>query len=144
VHDPAASSEALLTEPVNNYRRWVNGPWPVVELAGQNKAGEWTETKENRLQSLVSRAHMLGYWIRFYTLDGGSDEHFKKMGWFTGYNFGSQDAAMKRWNAAVRDGVDFIASDHYEDVAQTIKSEQKSASNQKPANATNGAQDRQQ
>jgi predicted metal-dependent phosphoesterase TrpH len=144
VHDPNASAEALLTEPVNNYRRWVNAPWPVVEPEGQNKAGEWTDAKENRLQLLISRSHQLGYWIRFYTLDGGSPEDLQKMGWFAGYNFGSSDSARKRWSAAVRDGVDFIASDHYEEVAQTIKSEQKGVANQKPDSApgSGGAQTR--
>jgi hypothetical protein len=123
VHDPSASAEALLAEPMNNYRRWVNAPWPVVEPEGQYRAGEWTQAKQNRLQSLISRAHQLGYWIRFYTLDGGSPEQLAKMGWFAGYNFGSSDAAMKRWIATVREGADFIASDQYEELSHVVKAE---------------------
>ena len=123
LHDPNASAEALLAEPVNNYRRWVNAPWPVVEPEGQKKAGEWTPAKKVRLHSLISRAHQLGYWIRIYTLDGGSPEQLKNRGWFAGYNFGSSDAAMKRWIAAVREGADFIASDQYEELTDVVKAE---------------------
>jgi hypothetical protein len=123
--DPKASPEALLTTPVDNYRRWVNFPWEMVEPDGQNRAGDWTQTKQERLRSLISRAHQLGYWIRFYTLDGGLAEQFQRMGWFSGYNFGSSDAAAKRWTAAADEGADFIASDHYEELNRMIAAESK-------------------
>jgi hypothetical protein len=123
--DPNASPEALLTAPVNNYRRWVNFAWTVVEPDGQNRAGDWTPAKEYRLRSLISRAHQLGYWIRFYTLDGGSAEQFERMGWFAGYNFGSSDAAVQRWTAAIHEGADFIASDHYEELNRVITADAK-------------------
>jgi hypothetical protein len=40
------------------------------------------------------------------------------MGYAPGYNFGSQDAARIRWRAAVDAGVDFIATDQYEEFSQ--------------------------
>ena len=75
--------------------------------------------KAAALQSLVNRAHSLGYWIRFYTLDGfvSSDNR----GWDNGYNFGSRDAVHIRWRAALKAGVDFIATDQYEDLAAVTK-----------------------
>jgi hypothetical protein len=123
--DLNASPEALLTAPVNNYRRWVNFAWRVIEPDGQNTAGEWTQAREERLRSLITRAHQLGYWIRFYTLDGGSAEQFERMGWFVEYNFGSSNAAVQRWKVAVQDGADFIASDHYEELNRVIAAESK-------------------
>jgi hypothetical protein len=120
VHDVTSSPEALLPEPANSYRRWWNNPWQVVEPESQDKAGAWRDAKEKRLQSLVAHAHDYGYWIRFYTLDGGSADQFKSMGWFPGYNFGSIEAAKKRWVAAVRAGADFIASDQYKEVTELV------------------------
>jgi predicted metal-dependent phosphoesterase TrpH len=125
VHDDLASPEALLAQPVSNYRRWVNFAWPIVEPEGQNRASEWTPAKETRLQSLIARAHELGYWIRFYTLDGGTSEQFKENGWLDGYNLGSLDAACPRWAAAIREGADFIASDHYEQLSRLIRTQQR-------------------
>jgi hypothetical protein len=116
-----AAPETLVSVPANNYRRWWNNAWSVVEEGGQTKAGDWTAQDQSRLQALVQHAHRLGYWIRFYTLDGGSAEQFRTHGWFDGYNFGSLSAAELRWKAAEQAGADFIASDHYESVAKTVK-----------------------
>jgi hypothetical protein len=74
-----------------------------------------------RLQALVTRAHSLGYWIRFYTLDGFTPEQGKQNGWFESYNFGSLESAQQRWQAAVDAGVDLIATDQYEDLAAFAK-----------------------
>ena len=63
-------------------------------------------------------AHDAGLWIRFYTLNGHSTEHGERMGWTPGYNFTSLDAARIRWRAAIAAGVDFVATDQYEDYAQ--------------------------
>ena len=39
-------------------------------------AGDWTNTDAVRLQSIVDRAHELGYLVRVYTLNGHpEDEH---------------------------------------------------------------------
>jgi hypothetical protein len=114
------SPQQLLTERPTNYRRWWNNSWYEVEEGGQPHAGDWTVADASRLRALVNHAHQLGYWIRFYTLDGfpkGNDE-----GWFQGYNFGSLQAAQIRWKASLEAGVNFIASDQYEDLAATVHS----------------------
>ncbi len=109
-----AGPEVLGAERANNYRRWWNNPWKVVEPGGQSNAGEWTPEKMNRLRALVERAHANGLWIRFYTLDGATKEELSCKGWFRGYNFGSLDAARIRWRAAIAAHVDYVASDQYE------------------------------
>jgi len=111
--------ETLLAQPPTNYRRWWNNSWWEVEEGGQTKAGEWTAAKQERLQALVDRAHSLGYWIRFYTLDGFRSSEDR--GWDAGYNFGSRHAVLIRWRAALKAGVDFIATDQYEDLAAVMK-----------------------
>jgi hypothetical protein len=109
--------QQLLSEQPTNYRRWWNNSWHEVEEGGQQKAGAWTEADLGRLRSLVDHAHRLGFWIRFYTLDGFT----QGMGWNAGYNFGSSDAVAQRWNAAIHAGVDLIATDQYEDLAKVMK-----------------------
>jgi len=103
-----------------NYRRWWNNPWAVVEEGGQRKAGEWTEADATRLKMLVDHAHKNGLWIRFYTLNGISGP-----GLTDSYNFGSLEAAQARWKASIDAGVDFIATDQYEDFAKFRASLQK-------------------
>ena len=100
-----------------NYRRWWNNPWSVIEPEGQNNAGEWTAEEAERLRRRVRAAHDAGLWIRFYTLNGHSTEHGERMGWSPGYNFTSLDSARVRWRAAIAAGVDFVATDQYEDYA---------------------------
>ena len=102
----------LLPRKATNYRRWANFPWLVVEAGGQTRAGDWSAADRTRLDALVDHAHGQGLWIRFYTLNGhapGEDQ-----GWSAGYNFGSLDAVRIRWQAAREAGVDFIATDQYE------------------------------
>ena len=112
--DPQAAPEVIGAEKANNYRRWWNNPWQVVEPSGQQDAGDWTPAKEKRLRALVERAHANGLWIRFYTLDGAEDGELSCRGWFRDYNFGSLDAARVRWRAAIGAHVDYLASDQYE------------------------------
>jgi hypothetical protein len=119
--DPHSAPELLGAEKANNYRRWWNNPWRVVETGGQAHAGEWTPEKMNRLRALVDRAHTNGLWIRFYTLDGATKDELSCRGWFRGYNFGSLDAARTRWRAAIAAHVDYLASDQYELVGAEIK-----------------------
>lgn len=105
----------LLIDRPTNYRRWWNNSWFVVEEGGQHQAGEWTAADNTRLKALVDHAHRMGYWIRFYTLDGfgpGGDTG----GWGNGYNFGSRASVETRWKAAAAAGVNLIASDQYEDL----------------------------
>jgi hypothetical protein len=109
-----ARPDQLLTEKPTNYRRWWNNSWFEVEEGGQTKAGDWTAADDARLRSLVDHAHKLGFWIRFYTLDGFAPGTGK--GWDQGYNFGSIEAVRLRWKAAVDAGVNLIATDQYEDL----------------------------
>ena len=119
--DPTAAATSLVPEAADNYHRWWNNPWRVIEPAGQPAAGVWTAEKEQRLTNLVRYAHDRGYWIRFYTLDGESSADESSHGWFHSYNFGSLGAARIRWQAAIRAGVDFVAVDQYEDFAGELK-----------------------
>lgn len=107
--------EKLLSDPPTNYRRWWNASWWGVEEGGQQVAGDWTAADAARLHALVNRAHELGYWIRFYALDGFEAQQDR--GWGNGYNFGSLAAVKIRWQAALDAGVDLIATDQYEDFA---------------------------
>src|SRR5262245_12046411 len=104
-----------------NYRRWWNNPWSVVEEGGQTHAGVWSQADNERLKTLVDRAHRLGLWIRFYTLNGHSPS--ESLGWTPEYNFGSHEAAALRWEAAIKAGVDFIATDQYEEFAAFLNME---------------------
>jgi len=118
--DPMAAPAMLEPEPASNYRRWWNNPWKVVEKGGQPQAGEWTAADNDRLRGLVEHAHSRGLWIRFYTLDGASREELSCHGWFRSYNFGSLASVQLRWKAAYAAGVDYIASDQYEQLAEYL------------------------
>jgi hypothetical protein len=111
--------EQLLTGRPTNYRRWWNNSWAEVEEGGQTKAGAWTPAAMQRLRALVNHAHNLGFWIRFYTLDGFAPAD--DLGWGAGYNFGSREAAAARWKAALDAGVNLIATDQYEALAAFMK-----------------------
>lgn len=128
---PAGSAEAratfastvdpalVLVDPPTNFRRWWNNSWHIVEAGGAARAGEWTPEDEARLGAVVARARELGYWIRFYTLDGHAKDEGR--GWGASYNFGSPEAVRERWNAAIRLGVDFVATDQYEAFADALR-----------------------
>ena len=111
--------EVLLAEKPTNYRRWWNNAWNEVEEGGQTKAGDWTPRTAARLRALVDHAHRLGFWIRFYTLDGFTAA--ENQGWDKNYNFGSRRAVEARWKAALDAGVDLIATDQYEDLAGCMR-----------------------
>ncbi len=100
----------------DNFARWVNFPWNVIEAGGQRTAGAWVPADSVRLHAFVQRAHARGFWIRFYTLDGFDDT--ANHGYTASYNFGSRTAASVRWRAAMTSGVDFVATDQYADFAQ--------------------------
>ncbi|WP_396202741.1 hypothetical protein, partial [Gemmatimonas sp.] len=97
----------------DNFARWVNFPWSVIEAGGQKTAGSWISADSVRLHAFVQRAHAQGFWIRFYTLDGFTAAEDR--GFTAAYNFGSRAAAATRWRAAVTSGVDFVATDQYAD-----------------------------
>ena len=116
----AASPETLIPTGATNYRRWTNFAWNVVELGGQNKAGPWTTDDDRRLRAIVSRAHRMGLWVRFYTLNGHAPG--EGLGWTESYNFGSLPAVRDRLKAAVDAGVEFIATDQYEELGKLLPS----------------------
>jgi hypothetical protein len=111
--------EKLLTGRPTNYRRWWNNGWGEVEEGGQTKSGDWTPAGAARLRALVDHAHRLGYWIRFYTLDGFAPAEDR--GWGASYNFGSRERAQARWKAAIDAGVNLVATDQYEDFGAFLK-----------------------
>jgi hypothetical protein len=111
--------EQLLAERATNYRRWWNNSWYEVEEGGQNRVGDWTPADAQRLRALVDHAHSLGFWIRFYTLDGFSQA--ENRGWDHGYNFGSHEAVTVRWRAALEAGVNLIATDQYEELGAFMR-----------------------
>lgn len=119
---PMAPAAILVPDRATNYRRWWNNPWDVVERGGQRKSGPWTEQDNLRLRQLVNHAHEKGLWIRFYTLDGIPDRDLREHGWDKDYNFGSMAKAELRWKAAIDAGVDFLATDQYEDLAKFMRS----------------------
>ena len=113
-----ASPETLIPTGATNYRRWTNFAWAAVERGGQNNAGTWTAEDDARLRAIVTRAHSLGLWVRFYTLNGHPKGQGK--GWTESYNFGSIEAARERMEAARNAGVEFIASDQYEELGRVL------------------------
>lgn len=111
--------EEVVPSAATNYRRWTNYPWAYVERGGQTRASDWTAADRARLAALVDRAHAQGLWIRFYTLNG----HAKvdNRGWTESYNFGGDAAVKARWQAAIHTGVDFVATDQYEEFAEVLR-----------------------
>src|SRR5262245_15561413 len=116
--DTEMAPERMVRHPATNYRRWWNNPWRVIEKAGQARTEDWTPESMRRLRSLVEHAHAMGLWIRFYTLNGHDRAKGESRGWDAGYNFGSKERVLARWQAAIEAGVDFVATDQYEDLAE--------------------------
>ncbi|HEU4635796.1 MAG TPA: hypothetical protein VFS41_06425 [Edaphobacter sp.] len=119
----SVTPQELVNETPTNYRRWWNGTWYQVEEGGEPKGGEWTDADNQRLHALVDYAHQRGFWVRFYALDGFAPS--EDQGWGMGYNFGSHEAVEKRWKAAIAAGVNFIATNQYEELAKYLKQNSK-------------------
>jgi hypothetical protein len=115
----AAAPNQLVPTAATSYRRWVNFSWGAVEEGGPPKASDWTRDDQERLDAIVGYAHQQGLLVRFYTLNGHSAAASR--GWGAGYNFGDLEAARLRWKAAIRSGVDLIATDQYEECAATLQ-----------------------
>jgi hypothetical protein len=110
-----AAPHELVPTAVTSYRRWVNFSWAAVEEGGPSRAADWTPEEDQRLEAIVRYAHLQGLLVRFYTLNGHAAAASR--GWGADYNFGDLDAVRLRWRAAVKSGVDLIATDQYEELA---------------------------
>jgi hypothetical protein len=111
--------EQLVSKKADNYRRWFGVNWSFVEKGGETKAGDWTKASEARMKKFVDYGHRLGYFVGFYCLNGYTAA--EDQGWDAGYNFGSREKVMPRWQAVVRARPDFISTDQVEAVAKVIK-----------------------
>lgn len=111
--------EQLVTKHADNWRRWFGADWHFIELCGPEHGTDWSAVTEARLKKFVNYGHKLGYLVSFYETNGFTDG--ENQGWTPEYNFGSKDAARVRWNALIKAHADFIATDQYEDVAETIR-----------------------
>lgn len=109
--------ERMIPDPATNYHRWWNSHWRVVEAGGPRRAGDWTRAEAQRLQAIVDHANAMGYWTRFYTINGCSDVESDSRGMSSGYNTGVLERARIRWQAMREAGVDIIATDQYAEFA---------------------------
>lgn len=115
-----ANPDDLIIAKADNYHRWVGYDWAFIEKGGETKAGDWTDANEARLKEFVDFGHKMGYLVGVYCLDGYTAE--QNQGWDKDYNLGTHDAAVTRWKAAKEAKVDFISTDHYEELANMLAS----------------------
>jgi hypothetical protein len=115
----AVDPEQVTSKHADNYHRWWGTDWAYIEKGGETRAGNWTPEDNTRLQKWVNYGHRLGYFVSVYCLDGYTAA--ENQGWDKDYNFGSRDAVMSRWQAAVKAKADFISTDQYKEVAQVIQ-----------------------
>lgn len=108
------SPQAMIDQPADNFHRWWNNSWHMVEVGGPTGAGDWEPAEAVRLRALVDHAHAMGYFIRFYTINGHSRADTAIYGYSGGYNTGTIEAARIRWEAQLEAGVDLIATDQYQ------------------------------
>ncbi len=111
--------EQLLTKRADNYRRWFRTDWAFIELCGPERGADWNAASDARVKKFVNYGHSLGYLVSFYSINGFTDQ--QNLGWTAEFNFGSQEAALLRWNAAINAHADFIATDQYEELAKVIR-----------------------
>ena len=111
--------EQLLTKRADNWRRWFGTDWHFIELTGPTHGNDWNAATEARVKKFVDYGHGLGYLVSFYEVNGFTAD--QNQGWTDEYNFGSREAAQVRLKTLIAAHADFIATDQYEDVAQTIR-----------------------
>ena len=71
--------------------------------------------------------------LRFYALDGFAPA--EDQGWGMSYNFGSREAVILRWKAAIFAGVNFIPTNQYEAFAPYLKQDAKELRPSAPASS---------
>ncbi|MBO0858677.1 MAG: hypothetical protein J2P21_09460 [Chloracidobacterium sp.] len=110
--------DQLLKNRADNWRRWVGTDWRFIESCGPEHGKDWSATTAARIKQFVDYGHSMGYLVSFYHINGFSAA--ENQGWTDEYNFGSKEAAILRWKAALDAHADFIATDQYEDVAKFL------------------------
>lgn len=115
-----ANPNDLIIARADNYHRWIGYDWAFIEKGGETKAGDWTAENQKRLKKFVNYAHKMGYVVGVYCLDGYTAD--QNQGWDKDYNLGTHDAATTRWKAAKEANVDFVSTDHYEELADMLAS----------------------
>jgi hypothetical protein len=115
----AVDPEQIVTTHADNYHRWWGNDWAYIEKGGEQNASDWTPQDNARLEKFVRYGHRLGYFVSFYCIDGFTDTD--NQGWEAEYNFGSHDAALLRWKAAIKAKADFISTDQYEELTKVIR-----------------------
>lgn len=101
--------------PATAYHRFLTFHWGNVEAGGPPLAGAWTDNDATRLTSLMTQVHRQGFRARFYCLNGHNGPTLSP------YRFRNDDAARIRWQAATKAGVDWVATDEYAEIAQTLR-----------------------
>ncbi|MHC5538550.1 hypothetical protein ACYOEI_10005, partial [Singulisphaera rosea] len=99
------------------YLRFLAMHWGTIERGGPPSAGEWTSDEMTRLSTLMDLAHRRGFRVRFYSLNG----HSGPLG--GSYRFADDATAKVRWLAAAKAGVDWIAGDEYQEMAEALRYE---------------------
>lgn len=116
----AATPQDLIQGRADNYHRWIGIDWAYIEKGGETHAGAWSPASEQRLKRFIAYGHKLGYLVGVYCLDGFTEAD--NQGWDKDYNLGSREAAVTRWEAAARARADFVSTDHYQQLSQTLAS----------------------
>jgi hypothetical protein len=108
-YEPEVAS--YIPGPSTAYHRFLAFHWSAIERGGPNLAKEWTQDESNRLRALTELAHLRGFRVRIYCLNGHTGAPLG------GYRFPDDEAARVRWLAAASAGVDWIATDEYREIA---------------------------
>jgi hypothetical protein len=106
--------KAYAPDPATAFHRFLTLHWATVERAGPPTAGDWTPAEEARLRAMVEHLHGRGFRVRFYCLDRASSSGMAP------YRFSSDEAAVIRWKAAAKAGVDWAASDDYAEITREL------------------------
>jgi hypothetical protein len=109
----------LVSKRADNYHRWFGTDWGFIELCGPEHGSDWTAATEARVKKFVNYGHSLGYLVGFYSINGFTEQ--QNQGWTPEFNFGTPQAALLRWDAAIKAHADFIATDQYEDLSKVIR-----------------------
>jgi hypothetical protein len=111
-YEPEVAS--YIPGPSTAYHRFLAFHWSAIERGGPDQAKEWSQDEANRLRALADLAHRRGFRVRIYCLNGHSGIPR------AGYRFSDDEAARIRWLAAASAGVDWIATDEYQDIAVAL------------------------